>query len=134
MRFEADLVIDQGNRQVVVTGDDGTLVITGDRLGTMFGALRSGGGMPRGGLRHVSDRLADAGATIRLETPSAQVLTMGEGARPQLVTRLVGAPHLRFESARGLLGSLPPAALASTLIMVGTAVVTVGWMMYTKRA
>lgn len=134
MRFEADLVIEQGDRRVVMTGDDGTLVITGDKLGTMARVLRSGGGVPRFGLRLVSDRLAEAGATVRLETPSAPVLTMGEGARPQLVTRLFGAPHLRIESARGLLGSAPPAARATVLGIIGTALVAVGWLLRVKRA
>jgi len=127
VRFQADLTIDQGDNRVVLTGDDGVLVITGKRLGTIARAMRSGTGLPNLGLRQVSDRLAEVGATVRLETTSAPVLTLGERASPQLITRLMRAPHVRIESARGLLGTLPPAAWGTALAIIGSAVVAVAW-------
>lgn len=132
MRFDADLIIDHGDNRVLLTGDEGVLVITGERLGPTVRALRSE--LPNVGLRTVSDLLADVGATVRLETRSAPVLTIGEGASPQLLTRLVGAPHVRIESARGLLGTLPPVAWGTALAIIGSAVVAVVWHVRTKRS
>lgn len=123
MRFEADLTIDQRDDRVVLTGDDGVLVITGERLASVARAMRAGTGAPNIGLRQLSDLLADVGATIRLETPSAPVLTLGERSRPQMVTRLMGVPNIRIESVRGLLSTLPKAVRGISLVAIGSAVV-----------
>jgi len=118
VRFESDLIIENGQDRVVLTGDDGVLVITSERLVAIALSMRLSTGASNIGLRQISDGLTDIGATIRLETPSAAVLTMGMGAKRQLLTRLVGVPHVQIESVRGLLGSLARATWASVLMVI----------------
>lgn len=105
MRFESDLILESGTDRVVLTGDDGILVITSDRLVGIALEMRTASGLRNIGLRQISDRLFDLGATVQLSTPSTALLTMGAGARPQLLTRVAGVPHVCIESVRGLLGS-----------------------------
>lgn len=114
MRFESDLIIENGTDRVVLTGDDGVLVITSERLVGIALEMRSATGLGNIGLRQISDRLFDIGATVQLSTPSTALLTMGAGARPQLLTRVAGVPHVCIESIRGLLGSFARATWANS--------------------
>lgn len=114
MRFESDLILESGTDRVVLTGDDGILVITSDRLVGIALEMRTASGLRNIGLRQISDRLFDLGATVQLSTPSTALLTMGVGARPQLLTRVAGVPHVYIESIRGLLGSFVRATWANS--------------------
>jgi len=133
VRFEADLTNDQGDSQVVLTGDDGVLVITGERLPGTARAMRSGAGLPNIGVRRLSDLLAENGATVRLESPSAPIVTLGEGARPQLLTRMFGMRHVRIESARGIVNALRPGTGKTSLVIMSSAVVALVWGLRAKR-
>jgi hypothetical protein len=114
VRFESDLILESGTDRVVLTGDDGILVITSDRLVGIALEMRTASGLRNIGLRQISDRLFDLGATVQLSTPSTALLTMGVGARPQLLTRVAGVPHVYIESIRGLLGSFVRATWANS--------------------
>ena len=133
MRFEADLTISQGDSQVVLTGDDGVLVITGDRLPSAARAIRSGAGIPNIGVRQLSNLLATNGATVRLESPSSPIVTLGQGARPQLLTRIFGLRHVRIESMRGLFGALRPGSAKSSLVILSSALVALAWGLRAKK-
>ena len=119
MRFESDLIIESGTDRVVLTSDDGILVITSDRLVGIALEMRTATGLRDTGLRQISNRLFVLGATVQLSTPSAALLTIGASAKPQLLTRVVGMPHVRIESVRGLLGSLARATWASSTARLG---------------
>jgi hypothetical protein len=106
--FDADLEITQGDHRVSVGSDHGDLVVVAERFGPLIGALRGGATLPKGGLRRLPGLLAEAGATVRLETPSSPVLTLGSGARSPAISRAIGFPHVRVETARGVVVALGP--------------------------
>jgi hypothetical protein len=106
VHFEAELTIDVDNEQLQLTGDDGTLVVTGERLGPTLRLLRSALAPSDLGLRRSSTLLSELGATVRLDSHAGPILTVGNGARPKLLTRLIGAPHVRIESLRRLFTAL----------------------------
>ena len=106
LSFEADLEVTGPDGRLTVSAERGDLVVTTDELRPLIGALRSDGLLPSGSLKKVSSLLADAGATVRLQTPTTSLVTLGAGVHPTAVTRLAGLPHVRIESARGLLIAL----------------------------
>jgi hypothetical protein len=112
VRFDSDLIIENGDDRVLFTGDDGVLVITSDRLVEVALTMRSSVGASHIGLRTISDHLAHLGATVRFETPSTPLLTLGANAKPQLLTRVARMPHVQIESTSGILRSLIQVVLA----------------------
>jgi len=113
VRFDSDLIIENGDERVFFTGDDGVLVITSDRLVEVALTMRSSIGTSHLGLRTVSDHLASVGATVRVETPSTALLTLGANAKPQLLTRAARMPHVQIESTGGILKSFIQVVLAN---------------------
>jgi hypothetical protein len=109
LSFEADLQITGPTSNVEVTNDDtGALIVTTDKLRPLVATLRSDGLLPSGTLRTMSDLLAGAGGTIHLRTQSTDLVTLGSGAVPTVVTRVVGLRHVRIESLRGVVVALLP--------------------------
>lgn len=121
MRFESDLVIESDGDRVVLSSDDGVLVVTSDRLIEIVLSLRGSAGVPSIGLRQISAGLAALGATVKFQTQSTEVLVLGAGAKPQRLTRLLGAPHVEIESARVLFGTLARATWSTIMEAFGTA-------------
>jgi hypothetical protein len=125
LSFEADLTITGTNSTVEVSDDGaGTLVVTTSELRSVVEALRSDGLLPSGTLRTVSDRLADAGGTVRLRTPTTALVTLGSDAEPTVLTRIVGLRHVRIQSVRGLIVAMrPPLRSALPAVAAGGSVV-----------
>jgi len=108
VRFEADLQIEIDGTVVAVGSDDGTLVVTASDLRPVLASLRTYGPMPAKALRRAAAQLDASGATVRVDTPSARVLTIGREARPQLLTRLIGISHVRVESIPSAVAAIRP--------------------------
>ena len=127
LRFEADLAITTSGAHIDVASDaDGALVVTTDEWRPVVSGMRADGALPRGALRGASRRLAAAGATVHLRTPTSGLLTLGAAARPGAVVRAAGLRHVQVESARGLPVALRPtwgrlALGAGGLLAVGVA-------------
>jgi hypothetical protein len=124
--FEADLEISSGDTSIKVGDDDGVLVLTCDNWLQASRLIR--GGYRMLSLRTVGDRLSEVGATVRLETPTGPLLTLGAEATPGPFGRLIGWHHLRPTSAIGLWRS-SRRGRASGLIVLGVSAVAVarGW-------
>ena len=97
LRVDADLEVSIDGISLRATGDDGVLVVTTPRwLPVAFRLWHVAG--PRMRLRTLGDNLAEAGATVRLDTEAGPLLCLGAGADPSPVDRALGFRHLRTAS------------------------------------
>ena len=125
LRFEADLEITSGGTSVHAGSEDGVLVLTCDRWRQASRLLR--GGDTAVGIRPLADKLAEAGATVRLESRHGPLLTLGAGAEPTRLGRLVGLRHVRpvsalglWRSSRGIRVTLTGVAAVAALVLAST--------------
>jgi hypothetical protein len=97
IRFDADLELSIDGITVRVTGEDDVLVVTTPRwLPIAYRLQRVAGPRPR--LRTIAAELANAGATVRLDTEAGPLLCLGAGAEPSRFDRVFGFRHLRTAS------------------------------------
>jgi hypothetical protein len=88
-----------------------------------------------GDLRSVGSRLADLGATVRVETRAGRLVVLGEKAEPQTLTRLLGAPHTQMGSLRTVVRSTGlPGAGATRLLGVGAVVAVLAALWGRRRS
>ena len=97
LRVDADLELSIDGFTVRVTGEDGVLVVTTPRWLPIAYRLRRVAG-PRLRLRTIAAELADAGATVRLDTEAGPLLCLGANAEPSRFDRVFGFRHLRTAS------------------------------------
>lgn len=124
MHFDADLVINRGDDRIAVGSDDGALVVVSDQFRPLLRDLRSDGLVHGGSLRKLSGALDAAGATVRFETTSGPLVTIGASPQgPQPLMRLVRLPNLRVESVRGVAATFRPRTDATSAAIAAGALI-----------
>lgn len=124
MHFDADLEINRGDDRIAVGSDDGALVVVSDQFRPLLRDLRSDRLVDGRSLRKLSGALDAAGATVRFETTSGPLATIGAlHQRPQPLMRLVRLPHLRIESVRGVAATFRPRSDAAIAAIAAGALI-----------